>query len=102
MSKSLHTSLHTSLNQMTLNHMTLNHMTWIKTITNRTRRGISLIELLLAIGIVLAIAALVIPWTAGWLGSRELDNAEDGLTLQFMRARRGPRGRPSGAGHRQV
>ncbi len=96
MSKSLHTSLHTSLNQMTLNHMTLNHMTWIKTITNRTRRGISLIELLLAIGIVLAIAALVIPWTAGWLGSRELDNAEDGLTLQFMRARAAARegGRP--------
>lgn len=71
-------------------------MSWIKTITNRSRRGISLIELLLAIGIVLAIAALVIPWTAGWLGSRELDNAEDGLTLQFMRARAAARegGRP--------
>ena len=82
---------------MTDGRKTLNTtMSWIKTITTRSRRGISLIELLLAIGVVLAIAALVIPWTSGWLGSRELDNAEDGLTLQFMRARAAARegGRP--------
>lgn len=62
----------------------------------RTRRGVSLIELLVGIGIVLAVAAVVIPWTAGWLGGRELDHAEDGLAMQMVMARAAAReeGRP--------
>jgi type II secretory pathway pseudopilin PulG len=71
-------------------------MPWLKTISTRVRRGLSLVELLVAIGVVLAIAAIVIPWTAGWLGGRELDNAEDNLTMQMMMARAAAReeGRP--------
>ena len=71
-------------------------MPWIKTISSRVRRGLSLIELLIAIGVVLAIAAVVIPWTAGWLGGRELDNASDNLVMQMMMARAAAReeGRP--------
>ena len=75
-------------------------MTLLRTITASARhgrsRGVSLIELLIGLGVVLAIAAVVIPWTTGWLGSRELDNAEDGLTMQMMMARAAAReeGRP--------
>ena len=71
-------------------------MTCLKTISSRFRRGLSIVELLVAIGVVLAIAAIVIPWTAGWLGGRELDNAEDNLTMQMMMARSAAReeGRP--------
>lgn len=71
-------------------------MPWLKTISTRVRRGLSLVELLVAIGVVLAIAAIVIPWTAGWLGGRELDNAEDNLAVQMMMARAAAReeGRP--------
>jgi len=71
-------------------------MPWLKTISTRVRRGLSLVELLVSIGVVLAIAAIVIPWTAGWLGGRELDNAEDNLTMQMMMARAAAReeGRP--------
>jgi len=67
-----------------------------RSISSRIRRGVSLIELLVGIGIVLAIAAIVIPWTAGWLGGRELDNAEDGLAMQMVMARAAAReeGRP--------
>jgi len=46
-----------------------------------------MVELLVAIGVVLAISAIVIPWTAGWLGGRELDNAEDNLAMQMIKAR---------------
>jgi type II secretory pathway pseudopilin PulG len=55
-----------------------------------------MIELLVGIGIVLAVAAIAVPWTMGWLGRRELDNAEDGLTMQMMMARAAAReeGRP--------
>lgn len=62
----------------------------------RARAGLSLIELLIAIGVVLAVAAIVVPWTMGWLGTRELDNAEDNLTMQMMMARAAAReeGRP--------
>lgn len=65
-------------------------------LSSRTRRGVSLIELLVGIGIVLAVAAVVIPWTAGWLGGRELDHAEDGLAMQMVMARAAAReeGRP--------
>ena len=44
----------------------------------------------------LAIAAIVIPWTTGWLGGRELDNAEDNLAMQMIMARAAAReeGRP--------
>ena len=59
----------------------------LKSIFARTRRGVSLLELLIGLGILLAISAIVIPWTTGWLGTRELDNAEDGLTMQMMMAR---------------
>ncbi|MEY5061782.1 MAG: hypothetical protein RIS45_1703 [Planctomycetota bacterium] len=71
-------------------------MPWIRTFSTRVRRGLSIVELLVAIGVVLAIAAMVIPWTAGWLGGRELDNAEDNLTMQMMMARAAAReeGRP--------
>ena len=67
----------------------------LKSIFARTRRGVSLLELLIGLGILLAISAIVIPWTTGWLGTRELDNAEDGLTMQMMMARAAAReGRP--------
>ena len=71
-------------------------MTCLTNIPTRFRRGLSIVELLVAIGVVLAIAAIVIPWTAGWLGGRELDNAEDNLTMQMMMARAAAReeGRP--------
>ena len=71
-------------------------MTCLTTISTRFRRGLSIVELLVAIGVVLAISAIVIPWTAGWLGGRELDNAEDNLTMQMMMARAAAReeGRP--------
>ena len=50
-------------------------------------RGVTLLELLVALGIVMALAAVAIPWTFGWLGGRELDNAEDRLAMQMMMAR---------------
>jgi len=76
------------------------HKNWMhsisRSISSRMRRGVSLIELLVGIGVVIAIAAIVIPWTAGWLGGRELDNAEDGLAMQMVMARAAAReeGRP--------
>jgi len=71
-------------------------MPWIQTISTRVRRGLSIVELLVAIGVVIAISAIVIPWTAGWLGGRELDNAEDNLAMQMIMARAAAReeGRP--------
>ena len=73
-------------------------MRWLTHISRRSRRasGFSVLELLVGVGIVLAIAAVVVPWTMGWLGSRELDHAEDGLTMQMMMARAAAReeGRP--------
>ncbi|MEY4117288.1 MAG: hypothetical protein RLZZ116_616 [Planctomycetota bacterium] len=71
-------------------------MPWINTISKRVRRGLSIVELLVAIGVVIAISAIVIPWSAGWLGGRELDNAEDNLAMQMMMARAAAReeGRP--------
>lgn len=72
-------------------------MRWLNDLSRRTRRtGFSMIELLVGIGIVLAVAAIAVPWTMGWLGRRELDNAEDGLTMQMMMARAAAReeGRP--------
>jgi type II secretory pathway pseudopilin PulG len=73
-------------------------MRWLSDISRRSRRasGFSMLELLVGIGIVLAVAAVAVPWTMGWLGSRELDHAEDGLTMQMMMARAAAReeGRP--------
>jgi len=59
-------------------------------------RGLSMVELLVVIGIVLAIGALVLPWSLGWLSGRELDNAEDRLAMQLVLARAAAReeGRP--------
>jgi len=51
------------------------------------RRGLSLVEILVAIGIVIAIAAIALPWTLGWLGSRELDDAGDRIAMQMLMAR---------------
>jgi prepilin-type N-terminal cleavage/methylation domain-containing protein len=64
--------------------------------TARRRRGVSLLEVMVALAIVIATAALVLPWTAGWLGDRELDQAEDQLAMQFLMARAAAReqGRP--------
>ncbi len=60
------------------------------------RRGVSLLEVMIALAIVIATAALVLPWTAGWLGDRELDQAEDQLAMQLLMARAAAReqGRP--------
>jgi prepilin-type N-terminal cleavage/methylation domain-containing protein len=60
------------------------------------RRGLSLVEILVSVAIVLAVAAVAVPWTAGWLGGRELDQAEDQLSMQLMMARAAAReeGRP--------
>lgn len=64
-------------------------------ITNRAR-GLSFVEILAALAIVIAIAAVAVPWTFGWLGGRELDNAEDQLAMQLVMARAAAReeGRP--------
>ena len=40
------------------------------------RAGFTLLEILIGLGIVIAVAAIAVPWTMGWLGTRELDNAE--------------------------
>lgn len=71
-------------------------MQWLHHISRRARRGVSLLEMLVAIGVVIAVAAVVIPWSAGWLGGRELDNAEDNLAMQMVMARAAAReeGRP--------
>jgi len=71
-------------------------MQWFHHISRRARRGVSLLEMLVAIGVVIAVAAVVIPWSAGWLGGRELDNAEDNLAMQMVMARAAAReeGRP--------
>lgn len=59
-------------------------------------RGLSFVEILAALAIVIAIAAVAVPWTFGWLGGRELDNAEDQLAMQLVMARAAAReeGRP--------
>ncbi|MFZ9880324.1 MAG: pilus assembly FimT family protein [Phycisphaerales bacterium] len=59
-------------------------------------RGFSFLEILAALAIVSAIAAVAVPWTFGWLGGRELDNAEDQLAMQLVMARAAAReeGRP--------
>lgn len=59
-------------------------------------RGFSFLEILAALAIVIAIAAVAVPWTFGWLGGRELDNAEDQLAMQLVMARAAAReeGRP--------
>ncbi len=80
-------------------------MRWMNPISRRSnlprdartaQRGFSLLEILIGLGIVIAVAAIAVPWTMGWLGTRELDNAEDGLTMQMMMARAAAReeGRP--------
>lgn len=46
-----------------------------------------MLEVLIALGIVVAISAVVVPWSFGWLGGRELDNAEDRLAMHLMMAR---------------
>ena len=60
------------------------------------RRGLSILEILVAVGIVLAVAAVAVPWTLGWLGSRELDDAGDRIAMQMLMARAAAReeGRP--------
>ncbi len=67
-----------------------------RTITAGVRRGISMIEVLVALAIVIALMAVVLPWTFEWLGSRELDHAEDRLAMHMMMARAAAReeGRP--------
>jgi type II secretory pathway pseudopilin PulG len=55
--------------------------------TSLRRRGLSIVEILIAIGIVIAIAAVAVPWTLGWLGSRELDDAGDRIAMQMLMAR---------------
>lgn len=50
-------------------------------------RGFSLVEILIVIGIVIAIAAVALPWSLGWLGSRELDDAGDRIAMQMLMAR---------------
>jgi len=64
--------------------------------TRSRPRGVSLLEVMVAIFLVVLTAALVLPWTAGWLGDRELDQAQDQLAMQFMLARAAAReqGRP--------
>lgn len=64
--------------------------------SSRFRKGASLLEVLVALGIVVAISAVVVPWSFGWLGGRELDSAEDRLAMQLMMARAAARekGRP--------
>ena len=60
------------------------------------RRGISILEVLVSLAIVLTLMAVVLPWTFEWLGGRELDNAEDSLAMHMMMARAAAReeGRP--------
>lgn len=53
----------------------------------RRIQGVSILELLVALGIVIAVSALLVPWTFGWLGGRELDSAEDRLAMHMMMAR---------------
>jgi type II secretory pathway pseudopilin PulG len=55
--------------------------------TSLRRRGLSIVEILVAIGIVVAISAVAVPWTLGWLGSRELDDAGDRIAMQMLMAR---------------
>lgn len=50
-------------------------------------RGFSLVEILIVIGIVIAMAAVALPWSLGWLGSRELDDAGDRIAMQMLMAR---------------
>jgi type II secretory pathway pseudopilin PulG len=60
------------------------------------RRGLSILEILVAIGLILAVAAVAVPWTLGWLGNRELDDAGDRIAMQMLMARAAAReeGRP--------
>ncbi|MFM1821877.1 MAG: hypothetical protein RI967_143 [Planctomycetota bacterium] len=71
-------------------------MTTHRSSLHARRRGLSLVEILVSVAIVLAVAAVAVPWTAGWLGGRELDQAEDQLSMQLMMARAAAReeGRP--------
>ena len=60
------------------------------------RRGLSILEILVTIGLILAVAAVAVPWTLGWLGNRELDDAGDRIAMQMLMARAAAReeGRP--------
>ncbi|MFM7261660.1 MAG: Tfp pilus assembly protein FimT/FimU [bacterium] len=65
-------------------------------LSHSIRRGLSILEILVAIGLILAVAAVAVPWTLGWLGSRELDDAGDRIAMQMLMARAAAReeGRP--------
>jgi type II secretory pathway pseudopilin PulG len=65
-------------------------------VLRRRRDGLSLVEILVSLAILVVIGAVVVPWTIQWLGGRELDNAEDQLAMQMMMARAAAReeGRP--------
>ena len=65
----------------------LSFMPTLSSPTSLHRRGLSIVEILVAIGIVIAIAAVAVPWTLGWLGSRELDDAGDRIAMQMLMAR---------------
>jgi len=60
------------------------------------RRGLSILAILVAIGLILAVAAVAVPWTLGWLGNRELDDVGDRIAMQMLMARAAARegGRP--------
>lgn len=74
----------------------------LRTAASRLRRrspraaGLSLVEILVSLAILVVIGAVVVPWSIQWLGGRELDNAEDQLAMQMMMARAAAReeGRP--------
>jgi type II secretory pathway pseudopilin PulG len=63
---------------------------------HRRLGGLSLVEILVSLAILVVIGAVVVPWSIQWLGGRELDNAEDQLAMQMMMARAAAReeGRP--------
>jgi type II secretory pathway pseudopilin PulG len=65
----------------------LGFMPSLSSSTSLRRRGLSIVEILVAIGIVVAISAVAVPWTLGWLGSRELDDAGDRIAMQMLMAR---------------
>lgn len=52
-----------------------------------TRRGFTLLEILVSISILLLLAALSLPYAWSWLSRHELDAGEDHLTMQLVMAR---------------
>ena len=51
---------------------------------HRRLGGLSLVEILVSLAILVVIGAVVVPWSIQWLGGRELDNAEDQLAMQMI------------------